>query len=132
MASRSAFDFTKLIVLKLTNVFVVYIVKHYIPSSADEEKCVGVTSEQCDCPLSDMGYQFVLFMVVDMTVSGLVVAGTVRRCRPLSPHDSRLRCRWQIGNVVEMLSSLMVWKCNRVYDRHARRSQRGDDELRVR
>ena len=66
----SAWDFGKLIVLKLVNIIVLYIVKRYVQLAHDVD-CGTLSQELCNCPLEGMGYQFFFLMVTDLVVRGL-------------------------------------------------------------
>lgn len=67
--AHRAWDFGKLLTLKLVNIIVLYIVKRYVPMAKDLNNANQCTDrEKCDCPLMDMGYQFFFLMVTDLVM----------------------------------------------------------------
>ena len=69
---HSAWDFGKLLCLKLVNIIVLYIVKRYVQLTKDAD-CGTVAPELCKCPLESMGYQFLFLILTDLLVGAVAV-----------------------------------------------------------
>ena len=88
---HSAWDFGKLLCLKLVNIIVLYIVKRYVQLTKDAD-CGTVAPELCKCPLESMGYQFLFLILTDLLVGAVAVLQWYYRPPPHGCYH-RLNCR---------------------------------------
>jgi hypothetical protein len=94
-------DFNKLLLLKLANVVVIYLVKERVAKSDNLNVCLDPTVVDCACPLRSMGYQFFYLLITDMTVGNVgtivmaflkwKVLSRVDQCRKISHGDDHYK-----------------------------------------
>jgi len=66
LTGKRNWGFSKLLLLKLTNVVVIYFVKQLVLQNT-----INAGTDECTCPLRQMGYQFFYLLVSDMTVGNI-------------------------------------------------------------
>jgi hypothetical protein len=84
----SNWDFGKILLLKLANIVVIYVIKERVTTTS-EVACDELANPDCNCPLKAAGYQFFFLLLSDMT----------------------------IGNIIELGTAFMRWRCKTCLDR---------------
>lgn len=73
LTGKRNWDFSKILLLKLANVVVIYVIKERVSSTVDPTSCFG---PDCACTLKELGYQFLFLLLSDMTVGNAVEVGS--------------------------------------------------------